>query len=194
MTQVSRPRETIAERRERRATVEDPALVLDAATRFLETRSRSIAEVRRRLTGAGYRASLVDAAITRLLELGILDDEAFARGWVESRDRASPRGERAIRSELGLKGVDCEVIDSVLEGRRDGAAGTVNEGDTISADQAAAERLLARNVRSLSRILDPRKRRQHAYALLARRGFDPDVCRTVTAGIPGDLGREGERD
>ena len=34
----------------------------------------------------------------------MLDDEAFARAWVESRDRARPRGERAIRQELGSEG------------------------------------------------------------------------------------------
>ena len=62
--------------------------MLDAAARFLEARPRSIAEVRRRLTTAGYRAPLVDAAIVRMGELGFLDDEAFARAWVESRDRA----------------------------------------------------------------------------------------------------------
>ena len=43
----------------------------------------------------------------------MLDDEAFARAWVESRDRARPRGERAIREELRLKGVDRTVIDDV---------------------------------------------------------------------------------
>ena len=36
----------------------------------------------------------------------MLDDETFARAWVESRDRARPRGERAIRDELRLKGID----------------------------------------------------------------------------------------
>ena len=39
-----------------------------------------------------------------MTELGMLDDETFARAWVESRDRARPRGERAIREELRLKG------------------------------------------------------------------------------------------
>ena len=90
-------RPSLAERRERRAAVDDPAVVLEAAARFLEPRARSVAEVRRRLTGAGYRADLVDGVIERLLEFGMLDDEAFARAWVESRDRARPRGERAIR-------------------------------------------------------------------------------------------------
>ena len=50
-----------------------------------------------------------------------------------------------------------------------------------SADEAAAERLLARNARSLARVADPRQRRQKAYALLARNGFDPEVCRSVSA-------------
>jgi regulatory protein len=158
--------------------------VLEAAARFLEPRARSVAEVRRRLSGAGYRPELVDGAIERLLELGMLDDEAFARAWVESRDRARPRGERAIRQELGLKGVDRSTIDLVLGERREATAGLPgDDGVTPSADEAAAERLLARNARSLARVAEPRQRRQRAYALLARNGFDPEVCRTVAAGV-----------
>ena len=107
-------RASFAERKERRAAIDDPAVVLEAAARFLEPRARSVTEVRRRLTGAGYRTDLVEGAITRMLELGMLDDEAFARAWVESRDRARPRGERAIRQELGLKGVDRPTIELVL--------------------------------------------------------------------------------
>lgn len=143
-----------------------------------------MAEVRRRLTGAGYRPDLVEGAIERMLELGMLDDEAFARSWVESRDRARPRGERAIRSELGLKGVDRAVVDSVLEDRR---ADVAPEGDGADPgpgpDVMAAGRLLARNARALSRVPDPRQRRQRAYALLARNGFDPEICRTVAATV-----------
>lgn len=177
MTPGSRRRESLPERRERRAAVDDSAVVLDAAARFLEARSRSVAEVRRRLTGAGYRTDLVEGAIERMLELGMLDDEAFARAWVESRDRARPRGERAIRSELGLKGVDRGVIDAVLADRRAGAAEPAEGGESgPSPDALAAERLLARNAHALERVPDPRLRRQRAYALLARHGFDPDTC------------------
>ena len=173
-----------AERRERRAAVDDPAVVLEAAARFLEPRARSVAEVRRRLTGAGYKRELVDGAIERLVEFGMLDDEAFARAWVESRDRARPRGERAIRQELGLKGIDRSTIDLVLEERREAVAGLPgDDGEIASPDRSAAERLLARHARSLARVADPRQRRQRAYALLARNGFDPDVCRVVAASI-----------
>lgn len=173
-----RPRKpSIAERREQKAAVEDPAVVLEAAARFLEARSRSVTEVRRRLGRAGYRSELIEGAIVRLGELGMLDDEAFGRAWVESRDRARPRGEIALRRELSLKGVDRSIVNELLEERR---AQTDPDSDGRGPDLAAAERLLARNERALVRVVDPRQRRQRAYALLARNGFDPETCREAS--------------
>ncbi len=170
----TRRRRDPAEVKARHLAVDDPAVVLEAAARFLEVRSRSVSEVRRRLTRAGYRADLVDGAIDRLSELGMLDDEAFARAWVESRDRARPRGERAIRDELRIKGVDRATVDAVMEERRG------VDGD-VTPDRVAAERLIAKQSRALARVADPRQRRQRAYALLARNGFDPETCREVAA-------------
>ncbi len=174
-------RESFAERRERRAAVDDPQVVLEAAGRFLEARSRSVGEVRRRLGSAGYRPDLVEGAIAKLIEFGVLDDEAFARAWVESRDRARPRGERAIREELRIKGIDRGTVDLVLAERRDAAAQAGEDGSGITPDRVAAERLLAKHRRALERVADPRQRRQRAYALLARNGFDPETCREVAA-------------
>jgi regulatory protein len=180
----ARPRKpTIAERRERRAAVEDISEVTDAAARFLEARPRSESEVRRKLTTMGYRAELVDDVIGRLLVLGYLDDDAFARSWVESRDRARPRGEHALRRELGLKGVDRQLVDGILGERRDDARAeglAAGDGDSASPDDAAAERLLRKKLPALLRETDMRKRRQRAYALLARSGFGPDVCSAVS--------------
>jgi regulatory protein len=187
---AGRPRrESLAERKERRAAVDDPALVLEAAARFLEARSRSVSEVRRRLTGAGYRVDLVEGAIERMTELGMLDDDVFARAWVESRDRARPRGERAIRDELRLKGIDRLTVDLVMEERREAALGRGNEDGAdapAGPDRVAAERLLAKHRRALQRVADPRQRRQRAYALLARNGFDPETCREVAASVVAD--------
>ncbi len=184
------PRESLAERRARRAAVEDPAVVLEAAARFLEVRSRSVVEVRRRLREAGYRADLAEGAIERLIELGMLDDAAFARAWVESRDRARPRGARALRDELRRKGVASEDIEGALLAREATASGTDEGGPGLrpgggsrttsrASDEEAAARLLVRRGGSVLREPDPRKRRAKAYALLARNGFDPDVCSVV---------------
>jgi len=200
-------RESFAERRERRSAIDDPAVVLEAAARFLEVRSRSVAEVRRRLTAAGYRVDLVDGAIARMTDLGMLDDAAFARAWVESRDRSRPRGERAIRVELGRKGVERALVEQVLAARRlateSGVGGDVDADGRrdpdlapVSADRAAAERLIAKHQRSLARVADPRQRRARAYALLARNGFDPETCQEVASSAAAatdvDAGTESE--
>jgi SOS response regulatory protein OraA/RecX len=199
---VAGQRTTLAERRERKGAVEDPQVVLDAALRFLEVRSRSVAEVRRRLMSAGYRPELVEGAIERLLELGMLDDEVFARLWVESRDRARPRGEHALIIELRQKGIDATIITATLKARREVAVrwedapapdGELASSTLISPDEVSARKLLARNARSLARVADPRQRRQRAYALLARNGFDPDVCRVIAATVNDEQGT-GESD
>lgn len=191
--------ETPAEARTRRGEIEDPESVLAAAARLLESRHRTVHEVRRRLTEAGYRATLVEGAVTRLADLGYLDDEEFARAWVASRDRAHPRGERALRLELARKGVGREIIDEVLGERAAEATSrmTGTEGDAVDpetaaiaageeggaaprgADETAAARLLERRRAALERVEDPRERRRRAYALLARAGFDPETAATV---------------
>jgi regulatory protein len=192
----ARPRKpTPAERRDQRAGVDDPEEVLQAGARFLEARPRSVAEVRRKLTRLGYRPELVTGAVERLAELGYLDDESFARAWVESRDRAKPRGEHALRRELGLKGVDRALVDSVLGDRREDAVASADRDEApSSADEAAAERLLERKLPAILREPDPRRRLQRAYALLARNGFGPDVCSTVSMRVLAGMEDEGERE
>ncbi len=151
----------------------DPTPLMDAAAAFLAVRPRSVAETRRRLRHLGYPDALVDSVVERLLEMDYLDDAAFARAWVESRDRAHPRGESALRRELALKGVARQVVDEVIGER----AGVETGGDP---NRRAAEALLERRRASLERVPDAARRRQKAYALLARNGFDPETCRDAS--------------
>lgn len=197
---AERRRESLAERRARRAEIDDPAVVLEAAARFLEVRPRSVQEVRRRLSQAGYRADLIEAAIARFTELGMLDDAVFAAQWVESRDRAHPRGEHALIIELRQKGIDAPTIAATLKARRETAVQWEDRTSDVAAnadeptlqplpgaDEVAARKLLMRQVRSLERIADVRLRRQRAYAVLARNGFDPDTCREVSRAVVEEL-------
>ena len=183
---VGRRKASFAERRATRAEVDDPEVVLAAALRFLEARQRSVAEVRRRLAQAGYRDDLIGGAIKRLGDLGILDDEAFTAAWVESRDRARPRGERALRRELAIKGVDRSLVDEAMAERRR------EPGGLADPDLPAAERLLARHASKLARVADPRVRRQRAYALLARNGFDTEIAGRLAATFGVEPGSRGD--
>jgi regulatory protein len=181
---ATRRRTSPRERRLARGEIDDPNVVMEAAAAFLAVRPRSISETRRRLRHLGYRHELVDGVVERLVEMHYLDDDAFSRAWVESRDRARPRGVIALRRELAQKGVERGVIDAVL-GERDepGVPGPTAATDEAqaSADAVAAQRLLERRLPALMREGDPRRRRQKAYALLARNGFDPEICREVSA-------------
>jgi regulatory protein len=176
------------ERGEQHAAETDPEAVLAAAVRLLEARPRTIADLRIRLLRASWPPVLVEGAIERLTELGFLDDEAFARAWLESRDRGRPRGEYALKNELRRKGVAQAMVDAALDERREEAA-LAGEAD-LTADEAAAERLIVKRARAMERLADDRQRRQWAYALLARNGFDPDVAARVagrvSAGVTGD--------
>lgn len=158
---------------------------MEAAATFLGVRPRSVQETRRRLIHHGYRADLVEGVLERLVEMGYLDDEGFARSWIESRDRSRPRGENALRRELSLKGIDRDTIVAVLAERSGSLTGSDDAEasliEPVSVDRVVAERLLERRHAALMREVDPRKRQQRAYALLARNGFDPQVCQDVSA-------------
>jgi regulatory protein len=166
-------------------------------------------EVRRHLIRAGYKADIIDGAVARLMELGILNDEAFARAWLESRFRSRPRSSRVLRQELAQKGIDRATIETAMAEREDvrsdalaAASSQPGDGSTdirATADEEAAERLLTKRGAALSRVADPRARRQRAYMLLARYGFAPDVCREAANRFMGrvgtaddDLAREDE--
>jgi regulatory protein len=168
----------VTARRQRRAAVTDPDTVMAAGAALLASRPWSVADMRGRLVALGYPAPLVETVVSRLIVLGYLDDERYAAAWVASRDRARPRGSMALRRELRRKGIDPAVIDAALAGREPAVPeGEASDHDTAtSADLVAASRLLDRRQTALAREPDPRKRRQKAYALLARHGFDPEVC------------------
>ena len=144
---------------------------MEAAIALLAVRARSEAEIRKRLLRQGYPAALIEDVVVRLIEMSYLDDEQFARTWVEGRDRGRPRGTTGLRRELALKGVPRDVVDGVLA-EREAEAGE-------DPDRAAAIALLERRRAALERETEPLKRRQKAYALLARNGFDPETCREV---------------
>ncbi|MFV2064244.1 MAG: regulatory protein RecX [Chloroflexota bacterium] len=182
-------REAAARRRARRAEIEDASIVMEAAATFLAVRQRSVEETRRRLNHLGYPTALCDEVVDRLIELAYLDDRAFPKAWVGSRDRTRPRRQPALRRELQSKGVPDDTIHEVVAERAEAAARSAaldaddGQGRAADAEEIVARRLVERRSAVLGRELDPRRRRQKAYALLARSGFSPDVCRDVAAGV-----------
>jgi regulatory protein len=140
--------------------------VLDAALRFLESRPRSRAEVRRRLLRPHPRRApiapeLADRVLDRLTHMGLLDDQAFAEYWVEQRERFSPRGAYALSQELRQRGVDLSTAEKVAEPERDAER-------ALASGRTAARRL---------RGVDYPTFRNRLGQYLLRRGFGYSVAR-----------------
>lgn len=133
------------------------------ALNFLSYRPRSEAEVRRNLRKKDVPDEAIEAVVERLTRAGLLDDEAFARYWVDNRLRFKPRGRRALRQELWEKGVPDPVIAEALA-----------DVDEESAARKAAEA----GARRLARRAPPEFRRK-LKAYLARRGFSYDVIKPL---------------
>ena len=55
----------------------------------------------------------------RLIERGYVDDEKFARYYVENRFVKKGVSQKRLKMELMKKGVDAEIIEEVLDGRDD---------------------------------------------------------------------------
>src|SRR3989337_959520 len=72
--------------------------------------------------------------MARLGDLGLLDDEAFALAWIESRDRAHPRGEHALMLELRQKGLDATTIAAALP--HDGCSSATRRRSGVSPTHA----------------------------------------------------------
>ena len=128
---------------------------------YLSYRPRSCAEIERYLGRHQVPVDTSQAVLERLSQAGFVDDEAFAKYWVENREQFRPRGTRSLRFELRGKGLSDEAIDGALEG--------VNEGE--SAYRAAQVR--ARRLKGLEYAVFCRR----LGAFLQRRGFDYDVIK-----------------
>lgn len=129
--------------------------------RYIALRPRSTWEVQDYMRRKDIDEMSQQTILERLKSYGLLDDEAFARSWVESRRLLKPISVRKLQIELQQKHIPREIIDIVL---RDDRAVT-------------DEREVLRDVvrRRARRYPDKTKFMQY----LARQGFQYEDIKTV---------------
>ncbi|NLV74226.1 MAG: hypothetical protein GXY52_06050 [Chloroflexi bacterium] len=131
---------------------------------YLSFRPRSQAEITRYLADKQLGAAS-EAVIERLKRYGLVDDDDFARRWVEHRSGSKPFGRWAIGAELRRAGVDAEVTKRALA--------EIDEEDN-------AKRAGEHKARQLAN-LEQYEFRAKLNAFLQRRGFGFDVINTVVS-------------
>ena len=137
--------------------------------RLLTARARTRAELSAQLVKRGYPDDVRDVVLDRLARVGLIDDAEFAEQWVESRRSSAGKGKRALAAELHTKGVDNDVISTVLAGIDAGA------------ERERAEQLVQARLRRENLDGDQTRVARRLVAMLARRGYDQTMAYNVVS-------------
>lgn len=155
---------------------EEKHVAMKSALHLLSYGPRSERELRDRLAKKSVRPEVRDETVARLRETGLIDDESYARTFVERRDRTSPRGRRLIGAELRTKGVSRPVADE--------ATAEIDE-------KQAAYRAASRRARSLTKLPFADFRRRLGD-FLVRRGFDYETAAETVSRLWSETRGEAE--
>jgi regulatory protein len=107
-----------------------------------------------------------EAVLDRLVEVGLIDDEAFAEAWVRSRQSGRGLARRALKAELRAKGVDDEVAATAVL--------AVDDDD----ERETARQLVERKLPAMRR-LDRATATRRLMGMLARKGYSGGLAAGV---------------
>ena len=132
----------------------------------LTGRARSRHELENKLRARGVPEEVASRLLDRFGEVGLVDDAAFARQWVESRQGSRGLARRALAEELRRKGIDTEVAREALDELDPGT-----EEDTA--------RALVRKKLPSMRRLDRATATRRLAGMLARKGYPAGLAFAV---------------
>lgn len=173
---ASETSELTPERTPELTTEQAERLCRETALRLLSTRARSRHEIEENLRGKELPAEAITHVMDRFEEVGLIDDEAFAQAWVESRNRSKGYASARLAQELRRKGIAEEHIAAAL---------AQLDGDELrtQAENLALKRL-GHNDLPPDRYGPDRKEREKVMrrivSHLQRKGYAPGVCMAAT--------------
>ncbi|MQA85918.1 MAG: RecX family transcriptional regulator [Streptosporangiales bacterium] len=146
----------MAPRRSRRVPADvDPR---ETCLRLLAHAPRTRAQLAEALRRRGVPDETVEHVLGRFAEVGLIDDEAFARAWVQSRHMGRGLARRALAVELRQRGVDEPTVDE--------AVAELDQEEEVATARALVQRRL-----QATRGLDPKVRMRRLLGMLARKGY-----------------------
>jgi len=130
------------------------------------------------LAQRGVPEEAAETVLERFTEVGLIDDAAYARAWVSSRQAGRGLARRALSAELRAKGVDPDVAaEAVL---------AVDDED----ERAAARRLVDRKVGAMRR-LDRATATRRLMGMLARKGYNGGLAAAIVREALDSAGADG---
>jgi regulatory protein len=144
-------------------TADPEARARQICLRLLTLAPRTRAQLASALRDRGVPDDAAHTVLDRFADVGLIDDAAFARAWVESRHYSRGLAGRALRAELRQRGVGDDQIKDAIE----------DLGP--DAEVATARRLVERKLAS-TRGLPSEARIRRLAGTLARKGYPPGLA------------------
>ncbi|MDC7224728.1 MAG: regulatory protein RecX [Spirochaetales bacterium] len=104
---------------------------------LLARRDHSRGELKIKLLQRDFETDAIERALDWIDFKGYLDDERFARRWIEERLRKHPEGPMALEAGLRKKGIDSHIIRQVI--------GSLSDEERREALQKAKEKISRRH-------------------------------------------------
>jgi regulatory protein len=143
--------------------VSDPeARARQICLQLLTTAPRTRAQLAVALSRRGVPGEAAEAVLGRFADVGLIDDAAFARAWVESRHYSRGLSRRSLSAELRQRGVETEEIREAVD--------ALDPGQEV----ATARRLVEQKMAG-TRGQSPEARARRAAGTLARKGYPPGL-------------------
>lgn len=133
----------------------------EAALTVLDQAACTTGDMRRKLLRKGFVETAAEAAVAKLVDVGLLDDLRYAQRLAQSQVQ-KPVGVYAVKRKLRAKMLSEEAVEAAME--------DFNEEQQTSACRAAADKLVRKYA-----ALPPREARAKLSQALARRGFSWDA-------------------
>ena len=149
--------------------------------RRLSSAPRTRGELEKDLARRGADPDVAARVLDRFEEVGLIDDDAFARMWVESRHRSKALARSTLKRELSDRGLDRESIDAAVSQIDDDA-------EWQRARDFAAAKFRVRHGE------DRLKAMNRLAGQLARKGYAANVCFTVAREVSAAVAEQGEQD
>jgi regulatory protein len=152
---------------------EDVRKALAFVLRSTDARPQTEAEIRAKLRSRDFDDATLDEALRHARAMRALDDQAFARSWVEERGTERGYGAARLRQELRRRLVPEAIIDEALT--------RLDSRD----DYSAAAELARRRLRQLPATLAPEAVARRLTAYLVRRGHPPGLAQRAAIDVSG---------
>lgn len=154
--------------------------IMARAINILAARPRSESQLREQLLAKAWaEPGLVDECISRLKELGYVNDNLFAHSYASSRVSARPVGRSRVARELAGKKIARKTIDEALD--------TVFEE---VGEEALIDRAIRKRIRTHGRPTD-RGSAKRMFDHLARLGFEYDLIIKKLRALRAEIEEEG---